>query len=66
MGDLIPFRRAGDAPRSPGPCGGAEILFFTGVRYERLREGPEAARPPDTPLAGGKGRLRRNRRGRGA
>ena len=66
MGELIPFRPAGRAPRSAARCGGAEILFFTGVRYERVREEPEAARPPDAPLAGGKGRLRRNPRHRGA
>jgi len=66
MGDLILFRPAGDRPRAAAPSGGAEILFFTGVRYEREREEAEAARPPDLPRAGGKGRIGRNRRRRGA
>jgi hypothetical protein len=65
MGDLIPFRPSGSALRSTAPCGSAKILFFTGVRYERLHEEPEAARPPDAPHAGGKSRLGRNRRRRG-
>ena len=66
MGDLILFRPAGEARPGAPPSGGAEIVFFTGVRYERAREAPDAARPPDLPRAGGKGRIGRNRRRRGA
>ena len=66
MGDLILFRPAGEARRATAPSGGAQILFFTGVRYERAGKEPEAARPPDLPRAGGKGRVGRNRRRRGA
>ena len=40
MGDLIAFRsqRPSGEARPSGP--GAEILFFTGVRYQRMSEDP--------------------------
>ncbi len=67
MGELILFRpRAGRSsrPRSAAPLG-AQIMFFTGVRYERMEE-PDAvvlgAIPEPTPAEGlgrpGRGRKR--------
>lgn len=44
MGEVIAFHtRARPAPRSSGPAtGGAQILFFLGVRYMRFEEPAEA------------------------
>lgn len=38
MSNIVAFRPAAGRPRTEGPPGlsGAEILFFTGVRYERM------------------------------
>jgi hypothetical protein len=62
MGDLIAFR----SPRPSGdatPSGiGAEILFFTGVRYQRTSdEAPPASAKPRKPRdrSGPPGRRRR-------
>ena len=62
MGDLIAFR----SPRPSGdakPSGiGAEILFFTGVRYQRMSdETPTASPKPRNPRepSGPPGRRRR-------
>ena len=67
MGDLVFFR-----PRSKAaPDGGAErqfesaeIVFFTGVRYERLEAPltPEAKRPPPRGGVNGAGRGKRKKR----
>lgn len=47
MGDLIVMSRARPVPASPSRGGpGAEILFFTGVRYYRMEE---AASPTTQP-----------------
>jgi hypothetical protein len=67
MGDLIAFR----SPRPSGdakPSGiGAEILFFTGVRYQRTTEDPPSPIAPPRPPqhggdAAGPGRGKRRRR----
>lgn len=43
MADVIPFasRRRRFSPPSPTSDAGAQILFFTGVRYERVAEPPQ-------------------------
>ena len=68
MGELVCFRpqegRSSNA-QSPG-FPGAEIVFFTGVRYERMRE-PEAVLLgglPDPNPAEGLGRSGRGRKRR--
>lgn len=65
MGDLLAFRlprRSVDAKPSRS---GAQILFFTGVRYERRREDqPLALVTPDQPQEGGNGGLGRGKRRR--
>ncbi|MDE2578746.1 MAG: hypothetical protein KGL46_08085 [Hyphomicrobiales bacterium] len=46
MAEIIAFKpRANDERRHIAPSDGAEILFFTGVRYERLNEGAEPRKP---------------------
>lgn len=67
MGDLIAFRsqRPSGEARPSGP--GAEILFFTGVRYQRMSEDPPSSNArPQHPQEGGKGggagRAKRRRR----
>jgi hypothetical protein len=45
MSDLIRFQPAKASRRSaPDDCG-AQILFFTGVRYQRMSEDPRAPAP---------------------
>ena len=70
MGDVILFRpRTGQNRTNSGAAQtGAQIVFFTGVRYARM---PEAIATPDAgdlgaPPAGGVGRARSGRRRRGA
>ena len=50
MGDIIRFRprvRSGDISGAPADSGGAQILFFLGVRYEPYVEPvPEADASP--------------------
>ena len=68
MGELVLFRpRAGRGSRpQPAAPSGAQIMFFTGVRYERMKE-PDTvllgAVPEPTPAEGlgrpGRGRKRR-------
>ena len=53
--DLESLRRTRPT-RETIPSGGAEILFFLGVRYERMDAPAEPTRP-----AGGVGRRRRRR-----
>ena len=43
--EMEPFRAARPA-RDPRPSGGAEILFFLGVRYERMPETPAPVERP--------------------
>lgn len=71
MGDLISFRPSRNAARvnDPPPPHGAQILFFTGVRYDRRIEAATAltsADEQDAPPKGGMdgtGGRRRKRRG---
>lgn len=62
MADVIPFaprrRFASQAPLGEGPFG--QILFFTGVRYERQHE--PAAKPPRRPRPTGRGERETRRR----
>jgi hypothetical protein len=69
MGELVRFRaaagpRKNDADRSDN----AEILLFTGVRYQRTGEAPPSSRGGDSDAphsggVGGAGGGRRKRRG---
>jgi hypothetical protein len=69
MGELVLFRPVGGQERKSRSLRGesAQILFFTGVRYQRAepaapaREGGSNAPPSDG--MGGAGRGRRKRRG---
>ncbi len=59
----LPERVDADAAREPRKLGPAQILFFTGVRYERHPDGPDAqGRASDRPVADAP-RPRRRRRG---
>jgi hypothetical protein len=50
MGDILYFERPRkDVANRPPPPGGAEILFFVGVRYERWEEPQPLAAPPKAP-----------------
>jgi hypothetical protein len=66
MGELLLFRPVGGQERKTRSVRGepAQILFFTGVRYQRLEETPA---PPESesraPPSGGAGGGRRKRRG---
>ena len=67
MGELILFRpREGRSSKSHSPTtAGAQIMFFTGVRYERMKD-PETVLQgglPDPNPAEGSGRGRKRRRG---
>ncbi|HEX9168397.1 MAG TPA: hypothetical protein VF886_05640 [Roseiarcus sp.] len=42
MSDVIRFQPAKAPPRSAPDDRGAQILFFTGVRYQRMSEDPRA------------------------
>ena len=59
MGEIYAIRA--QKRRSPvTPSGGAEILFFTGVRYQRaIEEEPSSAAEPRSPPPNGGGRRRR-------
>lgn len=57
MGILIPMPRPKGKDRQPPLKGSADILFFTGVRYERHEE-----KPVSTSGAEGRSRTRRRRR----
>ncbi len=57
MGLVLAFETASRpeprAPRRIEPSQSAEILFFTGVRYERnVADGSATARQPDAPESG--------------
>jgi len=67
MGDLIAFRSQSFSGQARSGGTGAEILFFTGVRYQRMTEdSPPSNAEPQQPQQGGKsggpGRARRRRR----
>jgi hypothetical protein len=65
MGDLVVFRpRSNAAPDAwaQSRFESAEIVFFTGVRYERLEAPPEAKRPPPKGGLDGTGRGKRKKR----
>jgi hypothetical protein len=59
MGEIVAFRIREKASRhaSEPPTGGAQILFFLGVRYMRLDEPPETL----APVAAGAGRARKRK-----
>jgi hypothetical protein len=63
MNNVIPFRPAKSPSRmASGDRGAAQILFFTGVRYQRLSE--DAVAPaPQPPRARGKRQGREDGRG---
>jgi hypothetical protein len=68
MGDLIAFRAAGRRRHPKRSGAGAEILFFTGVRYQRTIEhaplsGAAPRQPQQDGNGGGLGRGKRRRRG---
>lgn len=66
MGELIMFRpRAGQSSKVTPPLeSGAKIMFFTGVRYERMVETPlDVSEPAPTESVGKSGRGRKRRRG---
>jgi hypothetical protein len=65
MGDLVMFRPSSNAtPRVGAPRReeDAEIMFFTGVRYERFEPGPKAERTPPKGGLDGAGRGKRKKR----
>lgn len=60
MAQIIPLeQRAQGCRRARQIEGGAQILFFVGVRYMRMDE--QAYRQPSEPKGGGKKRRRRAR-----
>ena len=62
MGKVIVFRPPDAAPRRAGEGGRAQILFFTGVRYQRDDPdagAPEPISPAPAPRASHGGRRRR-------
>lgn len=63
MADVIPFaprrRSSSQSLAVAGPFG--QILFFTGVRYERQIE-PAASKPPRRPRPAGRGERETRRR----
>lgn len=63
MGEIVAFRRPKHRGRVP-PTGGAEILFFTGVRYQRgIEPAPPPLAEPRPPRRDGGGGGKRRRRG---
>ena len=63
VSNIIPFQRSAKSrAAAPPQAHEGRILFFTGVRYERMQE-PEAAPEgrPDQPAHGGPGRKKRRR-----
>ena len=63
MALIIPMQPDARAARRPAPTavGGAQILFFTGVRYARMEEPPPSAGAAPQGANPGKGRKRRAR-----
>ena len=64
MNDLILFRPGKTAPRPATDGSGARILFFTGVRYQRMSEEAEATAAPPTREPREGGATSANKRGR--
>lgn len=67
MGDLVMFRPRSNAAPDAGAATrseSAEIVFFTGVRYERFEAAPapETKRPPPKGGLSGAGRGKRKKR----
>ena len=63
MGDLIAFRSQRPSGQARPSGAGAEILFFTGVRYQRMSdEAPPASAKPRKPRVQGGPQGRRRRR----
>ena len=65
MGELILFRPREGRRRSGAVSGDgveAQIMFFTGVRYERMREPAVPDGGSDAPCAGGLSGARNGRR----
>ena len=59
MGDLIAFRSQRPSGEARPSGAGAEILFFTGVRYQRMSEdAPSSIATPHQPRQGGKAAAR--------
>ena len=58
MGDVVTLRIPRPRATPPAAAGSAEILFFTGVRYERMIAAAESHDPRDEPRGAG-GRRRR-------
>ena len=65
MGELIMLRpRTGQDSQAKAPLeSDAKIIFFTGVRYERMVEPREDSDPAPTESVGKPGRGRKRRRG---
>jgi hypothetical protein len=65
MGEVVAFRMRERKPReaSEPPKGGAQILFFLGVRYMRMEE-PQAAPGMISPGCGPSGGRKRKSRAR--
>jgi hypothetical protein len=65
MGQVIPFKpRARTSRQTAAPmAGGAQILFFLGVRYSRIEDERDfpATQEPDQDSGQGSGRKRRKR-----
>lgn len=65
MGQIIPFRPREKTPQQAAAqiAGGAQILFFLGVRYSRMEDERElpATREPVQDGGQGSGRKRRKR-----
>ena len=55
MSDVIRFQPAKATPRSGPDDRAAQILFFTGVRYQRLDEEQRAPRPKASSQRQGEG-----------
>ena len=62
MGQVIAFRPREPSDRAPSDERAAEILFFTGVRYERHEREAKAPDPLSPDERRGRGRLGRRRR----
>jgi hypothetical protein len=62
MGQVIAFRQREPGGRATVERSAAEILFFTGVRYERHDSEAKAPEPNSPDEGRGRGRLGRRRR----
>lgn len=62
MGEVVAFRMRKEARRAPANGGAAEILFFTGVRYQRDEPVEASDAPQDSSPHGRRGKVRNGRR----